>query len=150
MNEHLTRGSANLSDTLAYVVNYPKNGGFVIVASSNRVYPVLAFSDDGNFSFENEISKTNFIENIGAYLEEADEEASYVVSENDFDGCYVVAPTVKTSLSQRSPWNKFVIEEHPGCPVGCVAVAAAQVMSHSKRTLSYHGVSYPEINNYRY
>jgi len=142
MNEHLTRGSANLSDTLAYVINYPEDGGFVIVASSDNVYPVLGFSDTGNFSFDNEIAEANFIANIGAYLEEADTDASYTVNENDFDGCYIVSPTVKTSLSQRSPWNKFVIEEHPGCPVGCVAVAVAQVISHSKRTLLYHGVTY--------
>lgn len=138
-----TRSLTDISDTLAYVINYPNESGFVIVSSSSHVYPVLAYSNEGNFSFSNEVSKTNFIDNIGAYLEEADINASYSVGDNDIDGCYMISPMVKTCLNQRSPWDKYVIEEHPGCPVGCVAVATALVMTHSKYSLSYHGTNFP-------
>ena len=140
---HSTRSLTDISDTLAYVINYPNESGFVIVSSSSHVYPVLAYSNEGNFSFSNDVSKINFIDNIGAYLEEADINASYSVGDNDIDGCYVISPMVKTCLNQRSPWNKYVIEEHPGCPVGCVAVATALVMTHSKYSLSYHGTNFP-------
>ena len=133
---HSTRSLTDISDTLAYVINYPNESGFVIVSSSSHVYPVLAYSNEGNFSFSNDVSKINFIDNIGAYLEEADINASYSVGDNDIDGCYIISPMVKTCLNQRSPWNKYVIEEHPGCPVGCVAVATALVMTHSKYSLS--------------
>lgn len=133
---------SNDVDTLAYVLNYPNNSGFVIVATSRCVYPVLGFSDEGNFSFDNEISKTNFIEYIGDYIANADSSKTYDVSDNDFDNCYSISPMVQSSLSQRSPWNKYVIQEHPGCPVGCVAVATALVMSHSKLILSYHNSKY--------
>lgn len=69
LNETPTR-CISLSDTLAYVLNYPDNGGFVIVSTDRRVYPVLAYSNEGQFSFDNEIAKTNFIDNIGTYMEE--------------------------------------------------------------------------------
>jgi hypothetical protein len=134
--------STSTADTLAYVLNYPDNAGFVIVAADRRVYPVLGFSDEGNFSFENDNAKTNFIDNIEAYLESANSDDIYDVTDNDFDGCYVVNPMVQISLSQRSPWDKYVIQEHPNCPVGCVAVATALVMSHSKYQMTYHNSTF--------
>lgn len=49
---------------------------------------------------------------------------------------------VQISLSQESPWNKYVVEEHPGCPAGCAAVAAALVMSHARDTMTYHNTKF--------
>lgn len=144
--EYVVSGSSTRStstvDTLAYVLNYPDNAGFVIVSTDRRVYPVLGFADEGNFSFENDNAKTNFIDNIGAYLENATSDNAYDVTENDFDGCYEVNPMVQISLNQRSPWDKYVIQEHPNCPVGCVAVATALVMSHSKKRINYHNSTF--------
>lgn len=54
MNESKTR-SCGISDTLAYVINYPNDGGFVIVSTDRSVYPVLGFSDKGRFTFDNDI-----------------------------------------------------------------------------------------------
>ncbi len=56
---------------------------------------------------------------------------------------------VPLSWSQRDPFDKYVILEHPGCPVGCVAVATGQAMVFGKATLSnYHGSTFDmeEIN----
>ena len=94
--------STSTADTLAYVLNYPDNAGFVIVAADRRVYPVLGFSDEGNFSFENDNAKTNFIDNIEAYLESANSDDIYDVTDNDFDGCYVVNPMVHIPKSTFS------------------------------------------------
>lgn len=126
-------------DTLAYIINYPNNGGFVIVSSIKNVYPVLGFSKEGNFSFDNAAAEQNFVECIEDYLANANKLSIYEVDDNDFDGCYVVDPMVQISLSQGNPWNKYVIKEHPNCPAGCVAVATALVMSHSKDSINYHG-----------
>lgn len=49
---------------------------------------------------------------------------------------------VQISLSQRSPWDKYVIQEYPNCPIGCVAVATALVMSHSKYQITYHNSTF--------
>lgn len=40
--ENATRSTLGI-DTLAYILNYPHNEGFVIVAADRRVYPVLGF-----------------------------------------------------------------------------------------------------------
>ena len=137
VEETFTRGGS-CADTLAYILNYPNNEGFVIISTDRRVYPVLGFADEGHFSFDNDNARDNFIEKIGTYMYNAISDTLYDVTEHDFDGCYVVNPMVQVSLEQGAPWNKYVIEEHPACPVGCVAVATALVMSHSKVQLSYH------------
>lgn len=143
MSTPRSRGAYESPDTLAYVINFPHDGGFVIVASDNRVYPVLGFSDKGNFTFYNEIAVDNFITNIESYINNSEDTVSYEVNTSDFDGCYIVNPVVKISLGQGHPYDKYVIREHPGCPAGCVAVATALVMSHSCTEINYHGVNYP-------
>ena len=136
-----TLSSMVVPDTMAYVVNYPDNEGFVIVANYDHVYPVLAYSNTGNFTFDNEIAKANFVDNIGAYIEAADPDETFDVSDDDFDGCYISNPVIDISLSQKEPWDYYVYKLHPGCPVGCVAVATALVMSYSKETIKYHNTS---------
>ncbi len=137
INDNSSR-NFTLPDTLAYVLNYPNNGGFVIVAADRRVYPVLAFSPDGHFSFDNDAAMENFVDRIGSYIAGADMTESYDVTE-DYSSCYHIEPIVQTSIGQRSPWDKYVVVDHPECPAGCVAVAAALVISHSKYELfNYH------------
>lgn len=137
-----TRSYEALPDTLAYIINYPDNKGFVIVSGDRRVYPVLGFSYEGNFNTTNEIAETNFIDNIENYLIQADEETLFDINDGYFDSCYELPPKVQISLSQGDPWDKYVIKDHPGCPVGCVAVATGLVMSHCKFILDYNGITY--------
>lgn len=87
--------------------------------------------------------KDNFIDNIQYHLSDLDGKKAFDTDAAEMDDCYAVSPIIETSFNQRAPWDKFVIQEHPGCPVGCVAVASALVMTHSKDTLEYHGVEYP-------
>ena len=135
--------NASLRDTLAYVINYPNDEGFVIVSSDRRVYPVLAYSDKGNFSFSNEAVKSTFINNIGNYISSADATVSYEVNDNDFQSCYSQTPMIEAEFSQGSPWNKYVIKEHPNCPAGCVALATSLVLSHSMTYVyNYHGLKF--------
>ncbi len=138
-NNKKTR-SISIPDTLAYVINYPNNDGFVIVATDRRVNPVLGFSDKGNFSFENDNAKVDFIDRIETYMANANSDVSY--DSDNYNMYYQVLPVLKISLSQGSPWNKYVIKDHPGCPAGCVAVATALVLSHSLLELDYHGSKY--------
>lgn len=134
-----TRSIDCVSDTLAYVINYENNEGFAIISADNSVFPILAYSHDGNFSFDNEIAMDNFVSNIEAYI---DSNAGTNIIDpklKDYMEYYNVEPKIKCTIGQRSPWDKYVIEEHPGCPVGCVAVATALTLSHAKSYLFYHG-----------
>lgn len=126
-------------DTLAYILNYPADGGFAIISAHKRIYPVLAYSDESNFLLDNEIAKKYFIDNISLYIEQSQKDNNTYFSTEDFETCETINPIVGTKLNQRNPFDKYVKIEHPGCPVGCVAVAAATVMSYGKTYLDYHG-----------
>lgn len=137
MAKNLTR-SLTLPDTLAYILNYPDNSGFVIVASDKRVYPVLAYSEDGCFNSDNEIAKANFLDRIETYMEEANPDVSYEASKYDLDRCGGVYNGTGISIGQSEPWNKYLAQEYPKTPLGCVTVASALVMSYTKPIFTYH------------
>lgn len=137
-----TRSACGFSDTLAYVINYPNNMGFAIIASDRRVNPVLAFAQEGEFTFENEVSKANFIDRIGFYMESSKDSEPLSNYPSILEDCFIINPVPQTSLSQNAPFNKYVDIEHPGYPTGCVAVATALIMLHAKSELEYHETVY--------
>lgn len=142
LNNRLTRSSV-LSDTLAYILNYPDEGGFAIIAADNRVNPVLAYSEQGNFNGESDIANKYFIDHIAPYMEKA--ATATPTSAPPPDGSlteYVKAPSNYIKLHQFNPWNKYIVQEYPGFPVGCVALTTATLMLNSDKTLDYHGTTY--------
>lgn len=132
-----TTRSENANDTVAYIVNFAKNAGFAVIAGSRKVYPVLAFSEDGSLDSSNELVKDNFLDRIESYLSESVADEFKDVVPEDFESCYVETPKVLCSIGQGAPWNKFVVKDHPNCVAGCVAVATTLVMMHAKSELKY-------------
>ena len=130
------------TDTLAYILNYPDNGGFVIVSKTRKVFPILAYSDEGSFNISNENAKKGFIDKIGYYVDSSSNDDLYDIDTDFKVGCYVVNPMIQTTLSQYDPWNKYVVKEHPGCPAGCLAIATALAMTHSKYNIYYHNSTF--------
>lgn len=135
INSTPTRSSL-MSDTVAYILNYPNEEGFAIISSSRNVNPVLAFSESGNFDFSNEVAKLYFIDNISAYNNNAEAPEIYG-NDNYLDGCVVIGDTAAMDIGQWSPWNKYVDEKHPGCPAGCVPVATALAICNTVDSLDY-------------
>ena len=129
----------DVSDTIAYIVNYENENGFAIISADNRVFPILAYSHEGNFTLSNEIAAENFISNIESYIDNNSGIGIRYPELPDHQELIVVSPMVKCILGQKSPWDKYVVEEHPGCPVGCVALAAGTVISHAVKHITYHG-----------
>ncbi len=145
-NKHLTRSNINNNDTLAYILNSINNDGFFIISADDRVFPILAYSDEGNLSYEeneNDIVYANFISYLDEYMSEiSDSDTSVYVPEDILDGA-LIAPKLSTTWSQGAPFNQYVIEDYPGCPVGCVAVATGQIMTCCKpQLLNYHGLTW--------
>ena len=75
--------AAGISDTLAYILNRGEEDGFILVASDNRVFPVLAFSETGHFDYKEDESilddwalhiRRNYIEDT-ELKEDADDNA---------------------------------------------------------------------------
>lgn len=141
LNEKSSRGLVSFPDTLAYVINYPDNKGFVIVCADNKMNPILAFSESGSFSFENDAVMETFVDNIASYIEKGDTMEIDTGLQLEF-GFKQVAPKIKTILDQESPFDKYVIVDNPGCPVGCVAVATALIMSHCESEVVFNGHHY--------
>lgn len=139
----MTRSNSSDTDTLAYILNRGTEDGFVIVSSDNRVYPILAHSETGTFEYETgDIVDVQFISRLSAYFEENKNSAPKNVIAEDLLSCATSYPALTTSWSQGSPWDKYVIQEHPGCPAGCAAVAAGMIMSHCKFSHVYHGITF--------
>lgn len=138
--------AVGVSDTLAYILNRADDNGFIVIATDDRVNPVLAFSEEGKFEYEesyDDIVYANFVNKIDDYMATIDENDTAVDVREDFlVSCYAELPKIYSSWKQTYPYNKYVIKEHPSCPVGCGAVAAGQIMLYGKKYLTYHDSLY--------
>ena len=131
------------SDTLAYIFNFNNNNGFAIIASDDRVFPLLAFSDTGHFTYEeneNNPIYVNFISVLDDYMATInDNDTSVIIPDDYLSTCCLQKPLLKTyKWHQQEPYDKYVIQEHPGCPVGCVAIATGQIMINCGVDFYYH------------
>lgn len=142
-----TRSNEN-SDTLAYIFNYPEEGGFSIVSAKTGVYPILAFSDNGNFSLENEIAKANFVDNIGAFVDSPDMTFT-TPNPDDFYFGHESENIAKFNLHQKAPFNKYVDLHYPKCLVGCAPVASAYMTICTASILDYKGHTFYLSSIYR-
>ena len=145
LTDSKTRSVGVDNDTLAYVFNYVGKG-FTIIAADRRLWPIIGYSHDNNFSHDNPISYAEVIENIPDYINS--QICNYSQGNSNFDTdslqyCAAVAPIIQGQFHQGNPFNKYVKEAHPFLgdpPVGCVALATAMVMLHSAQSVVYHGV----------
>ncbi len=65
------------SQPIMYVINY-KEGGFTIISAENRIEPILAFSEEGEFAKEN----TKYPEGLKTWINHFGEIISYVRTNN--------------------------------------------------------------------
>lgn len=148
LNDDATRTrAANTTDTLAYIINFGSDNGFAVISSDNRVFPLLAYSDTGHFKYEKSYDNpvyANFISLLGDYMATINENDTAINIPNDYlSSCIIEKPNLHTyKWNQGPPFDKYVIQEHPGCPVGCVAVATGQIMVNCKDILDYHDSQY--------
>lgn len=134
-------------DTLAYVFNRNDGKGFVIVSTDNRVFPILAFSQEGNFSYKEDtkdIVYANFISRLDNYIHNAsNSDTTYTVPDDFLSTCQMPRLIDAVSWNQLQPYNKYVAKEYnKEYPVGCVPLAVARIMVYCKDSLDYHGSNY--------
>ena len=159
----------------AYVFNMG-NDGFVIVAASDNVRPILGYSNDGPFDASNPYNGAMYM------LDTYKTSISYAIENNikatpEIAGQWkslentgklnakkagTVGPLVQTKWNQDSPYNLYapaVQGGHTGpggrCYAGCVATAMGQVMkywdhpTHGEGSYSYTCIGYgPTYYNY--
>ena len=161
----------------AYVFNFGDEG-FVIVAASDNVTPILGYSNEGAFDASNPYNGAMFM------LETYKNSISYAIEKNivptpDVVGAWTslrncgkmsnnrggtVGPLVQTKWNQNSPYNLYAPavmggQTGPGgrCYAGCVATAMGQVMKYWNHPLQgegehgYNCIGYsPTYYNYGY
>lgn len=124
-----TGKSASLSTI--YVLNR-ENGGFIIMSADDVAAPVLGYSETGT------IDTSDIPENMQSWLNTYTEEIAAAInagiseySDGDKTDYPVIAPLLKTTWNQSSPYNLFCPKQDGvTCPSGCTATAVAQVMKH--------------------
>ena len=125
-----------------YVFNVEDNGGYIIVSNDDRTYPILGFSETGNFN------KDEMPNNMKAWLQGYADEITWLQQQHgsvappktDKVGTHstaAVAPLVTSKWNQDAPYNNLcpTYSSWSGsgkCATGCVATAMAQVMYYHK------------------
>lgn len=147
LNDNPKTRNINIPDTLAYIINFGNDNGFAVISSDNRIFPILAYSDTGHFKYEkseNDPVYVNFISIIDDYMATIDEnDTAIIIPDNYFSTCVSEGPLLETkNWGDREPFNKYIAEEHPGCPVGCVAVASGQIIANCKDIFVYHNLTF--------
>lgn len=124
----------------AYVFNF--GNGFVVVSADDSYHPILGYSENGNFSYDNapdgllfmlgevnrEIAKCiteNIVQSSDIVCQWKNLEAYGVL--NPEKNIPLVGPLVQTKWDQGAPYNMYVPN---GYPTGCVATAMAQLMKY--------------------
>ncbi len=132
--------------TCFYVFNIDR--GFVIVSADDRVTPILAYSNEGNFDGQNIPENVAFfldgykreISSILA-MDDADVNPDWALLENgemphDKDATVVVGPLLKTQWAQERYYNSQCPVDQAGpaghAYVGCGAIVMGQVMRYWK------------------
>lgn len=123
-----------------YVFNF--DGGYVIVAADDSSSPILGYSDEGNFVYENAPDGLRFMldeisRGIVTVVEQGRPVSNDIVSRwknleaygylHADKGLPVVEPLIQQRWDQGTPFNLYVPS---GCPTGCVATAMAQIMKY--------------------
>jgi len=140
------RGGVN--DESFYIFNAVDNGGYAIIAADDRVSPVLGFSDQGNISLD------NMPENMASWLEYYKYEISNLKSDADIVldkpvSRSEVNPFLNSYWKQDLPYNLLCpVYDGIRCPVGCVALAMAQIMYYYKWPVGVVDSIPPYINMY--
>jgi hypothetical protein len=120
-----------------YVFNRPGGDGWVIVAGDNGASPtILAYSDKGSFDYNKSPDATKTI--LTGYTKSIQDLRQSGISESipskaPKRAAIIVAPLLKTSWNQNTPYNNQCPTADEGggrCPTGCVATAIAQIMNY--------------------
>lgn len=136
------RAIENNGDTVAYIINYEHNKGFKIISTYNEIDPILAYSDNGNYCFDNELSEKYFVNKICSFSAKQRIAIDSITIDDNLSVEYIHPPIIQTKLGQNEPYNQIVDKYYPGCPTGCGPVAAVMIMSYCKPSLILDGYEY--------
>ena len=122
-------------DPLMYAVSLGNEQGFVIVSGDDRMRPVLAYSDNGDFN------EATMPDNMRAWLQEYAREMRWLDAHNYQPAQTThrageiktaIAPLMVTTWDQGTPYNDLCpLDGGKRSVTGCVATAMAQVVYYN-------------------
>ena len=119
------------TDNGFYIFNAEQNGGFVIVASDDRLPEILAYSAHGTLN-PNHASK-----NVKWLLDYYTKVISSLPVESDTENQSIrsarptIRPMITSTWGQGAPYNNMCpVQKGQHCQTGCVATALAQVINY--------------------
>lgn len=95
----------NNDNVIAYAVNY-EDGGWVVVSATKAYYPILAYSDEGQFAFEKSDQTTGleiWIDEIGQAIESADSFDDETTSQIALEWLEYQTESLSTSIGSGLP-----------------------------------------------
>ena len=131
-----------------YIFNAADNDGYAIIAADDRISPVLGFSDQGNIDLdnipENMASWLGYYEyEINSLKNNADIVLDLPISRSE------VKPLLNDIWDQYAPYNLLCpVYDGIQCPVGCGALAMAQIMYYHKWPVEIVDSIPPYINEF--
>ncbi|MDE7402088.1 MAG: Spi family protease inhibitor [Muribaculaceae bacterium] len=141
-----TLSSQILSDTVAYIVNYGQEDGFVIVANDSRLPDPIAYNTKGHFDSTNPFVKAAFLDRIETYLASLD--SGQTQSQQNAKSAtspvrhFIIEPQINLPLGIIHTFNDKIKEAHPDHFVSSGCIAMATLLTHCKDTLVYHNFYY--------
>lgn len=149
-----------------YIANADNGNGYAIVSANPNTTPIIAYSETGNLLlsdtirykelsfFFNLIQK--YISNTDKYKTEFEAEGTssevpqtrhrlphYEKRPREWKETERIQPLISVKWGQRSPYNNAApLIQGQRVLTGCVATAAAQVMSYHEKPSEYNGVTY--------
>ena len=108
-------------------------GGFVLVAGSDDVRSVLAYSDTDTINSTTDLppAMQEMIEAYGTYIQTVRQRAAGSASDDIPLPTTAVSPLTKTTWNQNAPYNNLCpLLDGKRCITGCVATAMAQIMKY--------------------
>lgn len=157
ISRSVTRSAQN--DTVAYIINYGENDGFVVIAPDRRAYPLYAISDNGHLSLGDTIQNpglslffNNMERDISARItvfpdttkaEPFHPNDSIALAKKIIVRVKPMLPRKVADWNQHYPFNRYCFTEGGSqALVGCVALSTAQLMSFFKYPEEYNGHKY--------
>lgn len=119
-----------------YIYNVGDAEGFVVVAGDDRVPAILGYADSGTLDMDNlPVNVAAFLDSYAAQIKSLGNKSEAKKTAAATEQKTAVAPLLATYWGQRAPFNNNLPEiTYNGSTynlyVGCVGVAAAQVMGY--------------------
>ncbi len=135
------------TDTLVYVFNFNDNAGFSIIAANILSEPIIAVTENGNYSYGEPTGNKAFDSYINTAIAQSKNPklgwgkidtlrtypVEYTVLIDEHNDC---EPLISVNWGQKGELHNIYGKYCPNNISGCVATAMAQIMTYHKRPKS--------------